>query len=136
MSFLQSNSTALLWLGAFSAVSFLATLIVVPWVIINLPDNYFSSNQRNSFLTQNFHPPLARLLIILKNCLALIIVLAGIVMLVVPGQGLLSILIGVMMLDFPGKYTVERWLVSNRSVLASINWLRRRKGKNELQIQE
>ncbi len=133
MSLLQANTTFLLWLGAFSVACFLITIIAVPWVVISLPDNYFVTGKRSSLLTQNFHPSVALLIKLSKNGLALAIVLAGIVMLLIPGQGLLTILIGVMMLDFPGKYKVERWIVKNKTVLSSINWLRRRKGKNELE---
>jgi hypothetical protein len=131
----QENNTLLLWLGAFSALCFLATAIAVPWVVISLPDNYFVTEKRGSLLTQNFHPLIALMLLALKNCLALAIVLAGVVMLIIPGQGLLTIFIGVLMLDFPGKFKVERWLVSKQAVLSSINWLRRRSGKNELEIE-
>jgi hypothetical protein len=59
---------------------------------------------------------------------------AGIAMLVLPGQGLLTILIGFLMLDFPGKYRVEKWLVSRRRLLGAINWLRRRAGRVPLRI--
>jgi ABC-type multidrug transport system fused ATPase/permease subunit len=136
ITILQENNTLLLWLGAFSVLCFLATAIAVPWVVISLPDNYFVTEKRSSVLTQNFQPFVALLLMFLKNCLALVIVAAGLVMLVIPGQGLLTVLIGVLMLDFPGKYKVERWIVRNQTVLSSINWLRRRKGKNALEVEE
>jgi hypothetical protein len=132
---LQENNTLLLWLGALSMLCFLATAIAVPMVIVNLPDDYFVTDKRSSLLSQNFHPFVALTLLVFKNCLALAVVLAGIVMLVIPGQGLLTVLIGVLMLDFPGKYKVQRLLVSNKTVLSSINWLRRRKGKNELKVE-
>lgn len=104
-------------------------------VVVSLPDDYFVKDKRSSLLSQSFHPLIALILLVLKNCLALAVILAGIVMLVIPGQGLLTVLIGVLMLDFPGKYKVERLLVRNKTVLSSINWLRRRKGKNELKIE-
>jgi len=57
---------------------------------------------------------------------------AGIIMLVLPGQGIFTILIGIMLLNFPGKYRLERWIVARRPVLRSINWLRRRAGRAPL----
>ena len=51
-------------------------------------------------------------------------VLAGLAMLILPGQGLVSILIGVMMIDFPGKYAFEKWLVSRSSVFRFMTWVR------------
>ena len=54
------------------------------------------------------------------------------VMLVVPGQGLLTILIGVMLTDFPGKYALERRLISQPSIFNAINWIRDKAGKEPL----
>ena len=53
-------------------------------------------------------------------------------MLVLPGQGLLTLLVGFLLVDAPGKYRLERWLVSRKAVLRPINWLRRRKGRQPL----
>ncbi len=71
-----------------------------------------------------------------KNALGYLFVLMGIAMLVLPGQGILTIMIGVTLLDFPGKYRLERWLVSRRPVLRSINWLRRCAGREPLATTE
>jgi hypothetical protein len=52
----------------------------------------------------------------------------------VPGQGLLTIAVGLILLDFPGKFRLERWLATRRSVWRSLNWLRRRAGSKPLQM--
>jgi len=57
-----------------------------------------------------------------------LLVLLGMVMLVTPGQGLLTLLVGLLLMNFPGKYRLERWLVGRRGVLTALNWLRRRGG--------
>ena len=44
-------------------------------------------------------------------------------MLVAPGQGLLTMVVGLLLVDFPGKYRLERWLVTRQQVWRSINWL-------------
>jgi len=62
--------------------------------------------------------------------------LAGIAMLVLPGQGILAILGGIELMDFPGKYRLERWIVSRPAVLRSVNWLRRRMGRPPLVFEE
>ena len=72
------------------------------------------------------------MLVIGKNVLGAIFVVAGIIMLVLPGQGIFTILIGIMLLDFPGKYQFERWIVARRPVFQSINWLRQRAGRAAL----
>ena len=60
----------------------------------------------------------------------------GIAMLVLPGQGLLTIVVGIVLLNFPGKYRLERWLATRSPVWRSLNWLRRRAGRPELQRPE
>ena len=60
--------------------------------------------------------------------------MAGIIMLALPGQGILTILVGLMLVDFPGKYGAERWVVGQRSVLKGINWIRTKSGKPRLVV--
>ena len=69
---------------------------------------------------------------IAKNALGVLLILAGIAMLVLPGQGVLSILIGVMLLDIPGKYRFERWLVMRPPVWRAIAWLREKARRDAL----
>jgi hypothetical protein len=71
--------------------------------------------------------------IVAKNLLGILLALAGLVMLVVPGQGLLTLVAGLMLVDFPGKYRLERWLATRPPVWRSINWLRRRAGREPLE---
>ena len=73
-------------------------------------------------------------MIIGKNLIGYVFVVAGIIMLMLPGQGILTIVIGITLLDFPGKYRLERWVVSRRPVLRSINWVRRRAKRGPLVI--
>jgi hypothetical protein len=71
------------------------------------------------------HPIPRALLLAGKNALGFVLVLTGIFMLLLPGQGLLTIIAGMMLLDFPGKQLLERRLVRRPLVLRSINWLRK-----------
>lgn len=116
-----------------SIVAFVVTLITVPVILIRLPEDYFSFPQRHRIEPENHNGLLRVLLIGFKNLTGLIFILLGIAMLVLPGQGLLTILIGAALLNFPGKYKLERWLISRPAVLRSINWIRTRAGKSELQ---
>jgi len=61
-------------------------------------------------------------------------ILAGIAMLVLPGQGLLSILIGVTLLNFPGKYALERRIVGRPAVSRTLNRIRARARRPPLEI--
>ena len=55
------------------------------------------------------------------------LLLAGILMLFLPGQGLLTLFLGILLIDFPGKYKTERWLISQPAIANSLNWLRKRR---------
>ncbi len=71
-------------------------------------------------------------ILIIKNVLGVGLLLAGILMLVLPGQGLFTMFVGIMMMNFPGKYKLERWIVARGPVLKSINWMRKRAGHEPL----
>jgi hypothetical protein len=72
-------------------------------------------------------------LLALKNVLGVVLLIAGLIMLIAPGQGLLTIMIGLTLIDFPGKYRLESWFVTRPAVWKSVNWLRRRAGRAEIQ---
>ncbi|MDT8398992.1 MAG: hypothetical protein RQ899_10300 [Pseudomonadales bacterium] len=132
MVFISSNETALFALGIFSAVTFVFTLIAVPWLILRIPVDYFSSRQRRPAIWQDRHPLLRAVLLSLKNLLGGLLLFMGIVLLVLPGQGLLTMLVGIILLDFPGKYPLECWLIRQRPLLLSVNWIRHRRGREAL----
>ena len=55
-------------------------------------------------------------------------------MLVLPGQGLLTIVTGFLFLDYPGKYKLERKIVSTPIILKGLNWIRSKSNKPPLKI--
>jgi ABC-type xylose transport system permease subunit len=118
------------WIAAASAVMLLATLIAVPIVLARIPVDYFKARRRAK--RQRHHPAIAAVLRVCKSVLGLMLVAAGLFMLVLPGQGLITILVGLMLLEFPGKYRLERWIVGRRPVFSFINWVRRLSGQPPL----
>jgi hypothetical protein len=72
----------------------------------------------------------------LRNTLGWLCIVVGLVLLVLPGQGILMILVGVMLADLPGKRRLERWIISREKVLATANWLRAKLGKSKLKVDE
>lgn len=117
-----------------SMIIFVGTLIVVPWALVRLPSGYFRRDRERRIPMPALHPLLRAVLLVLKNLLGGMFVILGVAMIVLPGQGLLTILIGMLLIDFPGKYKVERYFVSRKPVLQSINWLRRRARRPPLQL--
>ncbi len=69
----------------------------------------------------------------MKNMLAVVLVVLGVAMLVLPGQGILAILLGVMLGDFPGKLRLQQWILARPNVMKTLNWLRRKFKKPPLE---
>jgi hypothetical protein len=139
------SKEALTWVSIGSGLCLLFGAVAVPWIVLKLPKNAFSEvKRRPGWLDQQ--PAVIRLPIrIFKNVLALALIVIGIVMLVLPGQGILAILLGVMLGDFPGKLRLQmlgdfpgklrlqQWIVARPKVMNSLNWLRRKFRKPPLE---
>jgi hypothetical protein len=124
------------WLSASSLVLFLATPILVAWIITRLPVDYFRQEDRRPLGSWDAYPAFRYTLVAAKSLLGFVLILVGVIMLAAPGQGALMIVAGLLLAEFPGKYRLQRWLVTRRQVWRSINWIRRRAGKPELQKPE
>lgn len=120
------------WLFAASVSMFLLSPLAVSWLVVRLPADYFAPRRRHRVPYWQRHPLWGPVFRVAKNSAGVVLALAGLVMLFVPGQGLLTLAAGLMLIDFPGKYRLERWLVTRHSVWRSINWLRRRAGREPL----
>ncbi len=126
------------WLGwyltAASVAMFLVTLLAVPAVLVRIPADYFRRERRAVTPWRNRHPVLGWTVRIGKNVVGWVLVAAGIAMLVLPGPGLVAILVGIMLAEFPGKFRLERWIVSRPRVLRVVNRHRRTRGVEELGV--
>ncbi|TWU28831.1 putative transmembrane protein (PGPGW) [Novipirellula artificiosorum] len=116
------------WLIAGSVAMFFASLLAVPAIIVRLPADYFAYRHRHCTRPENVSPIAYFAWRLTKNSAGAVLVMIGIAMLLLPGQGLLSILIGLSLLNFPGKYKIEQRLISRRPVLNAMNWMRARAG--------
>lgn len=128
------SSESLIIFGLVSVATFILSLLIIPAIIVNIPEDHFSSASIKPPLWSGVSPILRRCLIVLKNLVGVIVLIMGILMLVLPGQGLLTILFGIALLDFPGKYKLERRIVSYPKVLNSINWVRKKANKKPLLV--
>jgi hypothetical protein len=112
-------------------VSIIVSILIVGVVIVKIPANYFSTHYQQDFLPNT--PWLVRWgAVIVKNLIGLILVIAGIIMLVGPGQGILTILIGLIMMDIPGKRPIEARIIKRPTILTAVNELRARYKKPPL----
>ena len=134
IEWLSDNESLLWFLGAFSAVSLVMATFLTPWAISLVSADYFMPNRdlRRSFATR--HPVMRWTGLIMKNLARFGLVLLGILLLALPGQGLLTILAGLVLMNFPGKRNLELWMIRLPMVLRAANWLRRRNGKEPLRV--
>lgn len=66
---------------------------------------------------------------IMKIMVGLFLLICGLVMLVLPGQGLLTMLMGLSLMPFPGKKKLEQTIIARKSVRYSLNWIRMKANK-------
>lgn len=126
LSWFSSHEQILLWLGLGSVLTFIASLIAIPYLVVQIPADYFAQPGERADRWRDAHPALRTLILIIKNTLGAILLLAGLAMLVLPGQGIITVLIGLLLMNFPGKRRLERWIVSRPRVLHAMNWIRAR----------
>jgi hypothetical protein len=119
------------WVGSIAGLSlllFLGSLLLIPWMVCRLPADYFHSPHHLP-LEHWRHKPRSRLaLLLLKNCCGGFLFLAGLAMLVLPGQGLLTMLMGLMLIDFPKKHRLKRRVVAWPPLFRVLNKLREKRG--------
>ena len=104
--------------------------IVLSYIITQMDKRYFirkslyaddSSDSPNLTL---INKSLTYAVSIIKIIVGIFLFLCGLVMLVLPGQGLITMLIGLSLVPFPGKSKIEQSLLSRKSVKVSLNWIR------------
>jgi hypothetical protein len=127
-----SLSQVLQWLGLLSVVTFIGSLLIVPWLILRLEPHYFIRHRMEVRQQHKRHPVAAVLLFGLRNTFGLLLLAAGLAMLVLPGQGVLTLLIGLSLMDFPGKHRLLEKVVQIHKVQQSLNWIRRKGDREEL----
>jgi hypothetical protein len=129
VNWIQDNEWLLALLGGIGLLMFLGSLVVVPVIVALMPPDYFT--RPPSGLPRR---PLRQLGHVLKNLLGAVLVAAGLLMLVLPGQGILTLAIGISLIDFPGKQRLQLRLVRLRGVRLSIQWIRHKARRAPLQL--
>ena len=125
--FFESYKVLILRLSSISLFIFLFSLISMRWLAGLIPSDYFIKKDVSKFKINN--PLLWYLVLLIKNILGYSLIIAGLMMLVLPGQGLFTIIIGLMLSNYPGKYYIEKRFVEIPAVFKSINWLRAKSNK-------
>jgi hypothetical protein len=119
------------WLAILSGITFVLSLILLPYLIRRIPSDYFLklSEERPKLRDYNIK---VLLLTLLRNIFGLLLFASGVVMLFLPGQGLITIFISLLLMNFPGKRRLITFLTSQKKVRVTINWIRAKAGKKPI----
>jgi hypothetical protein len=134
--FLDDHSGLLMGLGASSAFMFVASLVIIPMLIVRIRPDYFVNPRSGEPAVEGMRPAVRWSLLVLKNVAGGILLLLGIAMLVGPGQGVITILLAFSLLNFPGKRKLEAKLLRIPGLLRTINRLRQRAGREPVVLPE
>jgi hypothetical protein len=112
---------------------FIGSLVLVPWLVLQIPHDYFLGMTRAEHRPRFRHPGRRLAALVAKNLLGGILLTAGLAMIFLPGQGLLTLFMGIMLIDFPGKFRLEKRIVCTPVILRSLNWIRVKRNRPPIQ---
>ena len=112
-----------------STILLLLSIMATPRIVSLLPVDYLVRHDKPSFK----HPAIRLLVNISRTCLGVALIVSGLIMLIIPGPGLVTLVLGISVARFPGKQKLMQKVASQRAVFRSLNWMRRRHGKPPLQ---
>ena len=123
---ISDNYRVIQWIGLVSVLLFFLSLFILRCVIVRLPDDYFvidspASNKHSGNLID-----LA--LRVAKNLFGFLLIICGIILLFIPGQGLVTIVLGAWIIDLPWIIKIKRKFVYSRLVKRALNWIRSKNG--------
>ena len=123
----------LISMGISSIFIFLISILGISWFVAQIPEDYFLRSKRQPSKWKEQKPILRFVVMFGKNLIGLSLIIGGLLMLVLPGQGLLTIVTGLLLVNYPGKYKLEQKLSSMPSILRALNWIRVKAKKPPLQ---
>lgn len=134
MDWLAEYRALFTWMAIVSAFTFVSSLLTLPWLVARIPIDYFCHHKRQPTPLKQTHSIFRIVILVGKNLLGWVLLLGGIIMLFIPGQGLLTIAMGLLLMDYPGKFALERKIASNPKILNGLNWLRDKANVQPLEI--
>ena len=128
-----NHPEVLIGMGISSIFIFLISILGISWFVAQIPEDYFLRSKRQPSKWQEQKPILRFVVMFGKNLIGLSLIIGGLLMLVLPGQGLLTIVTGLLLVNYPGKYKLEQKLSSIPSIFRALNWIRFKAKKPPLQ---
>jgi len=132
VAWLMSYSSILIGLGGLSVLILVFSIAGMGWFIAQIPEDYFIHDKRQARHWNKYSSQARIAIIIFKNIFGGIMLVGGLFLLVLPGQGLLTMIIGLLLIDYPGKFQLEQKIISIPSIFRSLNWFRAKARKPNL----
>jgi len=122
-------------IGGISLGMFLVSALLVPIFVQTLPPDYFK--KRKIRAKPKWVPfPLHVLYLVAKNIIGIVLIVLGLAMLVLPGQGLITLIVGIILTDIPGERQAFLFVLRKTPVLKGMNWLRKKKNIPPFELPE
>ena len=116
-SFSFLNLELLKFISILSALLFILSIVFIPYLILRLPSSYF--------VRELFERPSQNLILnLLRYIVGFVLIIFGLIMLVTPGQGLISILLGITLIPSVRRNKFIIYLISLKGVQSSLNFIR------------
>ncbi|HIM57797.1 MAG TPA: hypothetical protein EYH12_02235 [Psychromonas hadalis] len=116
----------LVWAGSVSFIVFVVSLLLTPFLLGKITQDYFVHTNQHKVEIKHLGHLIA---VVIKTIIGFVLLVAGIIMLVTPGQGIISILLGLFLMEFPGKRKLELKLINHEPTFKALNWLRNKAKK-------
>lgn len=124
--------TTLIWTALLAIGGFVVGGVIAAVAVVYLPTDYFDPDPATAARAAAAHPLRRWTWAITRNVLGVVLVVVGVALLFLPGQGLLTLLFGLMLVDFPGKHRLMQKLLARPHVLSAANRWRARFAKPPL----
>ena len=140
-AFFERHGDLLGWVAWGSLGLLMLSLLSLPVIAVLLPEDFLvrqaeaadpDAPDPTPSPWARRHPAMRWTLRILKNLAGALLAVAGLAMLVLPGQGLLTLAVALLMLDVPGKQRVIRRLLRGPRLHRMLSGVRRRCGRPPL----
>jgi len=130
------HPNALVWAFGVSLVLFVGSFVLIPILVARMRQDYFVAADADEHTWLGRHRVTRAAARVAKNALGGGLLVAGIAMMVLPGQGIITVIVALSLLEFPGKRALELRLIRQSGVSSVINWIRARSGRPPLIIPE
>lgn len=135
MQWFEEHERLFYWVSALSLVALGATAVIGPLILVRMPADYFCRH-RDAARASRRRPRFHFAFLVIRNISGGLLILLGLALLLLPGQGVLTVIAGLTMLEFPAKRRLMRRIAFRPKVRRSIDWLRRRAGRPPLVADE